>query len=262
MSPFSKKLTEEGLRQELVQFWGDALEVGQTRQGLALALPQTYPDGWQMVVDVEDHLPSGIRLTDRGRTLEWLSAQGQNIDTPAMSRHLNAICNEYELQRDGLELQRWLERGVEAVDIHVFAEALVGVAHLHVLHEPHPRTLDVPDQMLKRVFKDHRVEATARASLDGQTRKGVHVDYLVEQDHLKAFQIIRQHGRILSTMERWGFRWHDLQASHPGLMPAMIFDPHHQEIDAESRAIGEDVCTLFCSYEETDKIHQFLDLEI
>ncbi len=41
----------------------------------------------------------------------------------------------------------------------------------------------------------------------------------------------------------------------------MIFDPHHQEIDSESRSIGEDVCELFCSYEETDLIHEFLGTE-
>jgi hypothetical protein len=41
-------------------------------------------------------------------------------------------------------------------------------------------------------------------------------------------------------------------------MPAMLFDPAVQDIDSESLAIDQDVCELFCPYNETDRIHALL----
>ncbi len=72
MSTFAAPLTPETVRQLLHAFWQESLEIAKTRQGLSLALPHTYPDGWQIVVDLEDHLPAGLKVTDRGRTLGWL----------------------------------------------------------------------------------------------------------------------------------------------------------------------------------------------
>lgn len=258
MSTFAAPLTPETVRQLLHAFWQESLEIAKTRQGLSLALPQTYPDGWQIVVDLEDHLPAGLKVTDRGRTLGWLVGQGQNIETDAVQRHLDEICAECGIERDGLELFHWFPKGMEGVDLHVFAEALVAIAHLHYLSDLKPRTLDIPDETLQRVFKDHGVIALPGTTLDGRTRKKVRLDYYIAEESPIAFQIIRRHGRILGTMEQWGWRWNDLRAAHPKLRPAMIYDPHHQEIDADSRAIGEEVCALFCSYEETDRIHEFL----
>jgi hypothetical protein len=59
-------------------------------------------------------------------------------------------------------------------------------------------------------------------------------------------------------MEQWGYRWNDLRKVTPELMPVMLFDPSVQEIDQETRAIGEDVCELFCAYDETERIHEVL----
>ncbi len=258
MSTFAAPLTPETVRQLLHAFWQESLEIAKTRHGLSLALPQTYPDGWQIVVDLEDHLPASLKVTDQGRTLGWLVAHGQNIETDAVQRYLDEICVECGIERDGLELFHWFPKALEGVDLHVFAEALVAIAHLHYLSDLKPRTLDIPDETLQRVFKDHGVVALAGTTLDGRMRKKVRLDYFIPEESPIAFQIIRRHGRILGTMEQWGFRWNDLRAAHPKLRPAMIYDPHHQEIDTDSRAIGEEVCSLFCSYEDTDRIHEFL----
>ena len=233
-----------------------------TRHGLSLALPQTYPDGWQIVVDLEGHLPAAVKVTDQGRTLGWLVAHGQNIETDAVSRHLDEIFAECGIERDGLELFHWFPKGMEGVDLHVFAEGLVAITHLHYLSDLKPRTLDIPDETLQRVFKDHGVIALPGTTLDGRTRKKVKLDYYIADEAPIAFQIIRRQDRILGTMEQWGWRWNDLRAAHSMLRAAMIYNPQHQEIDPESRAIGEEVCSLFCSYEETDRIHAFLGEKI
>jgi hypothetical protein len=261
VNTFADDLKPETIRDLLAGFWAETLELNPTRRGLALAMPQTLPDGWQLVVELEDELPAGVKITDRGRTIRWLASQGLNVDADSVVRHLGSICRECDLERDGLELFQWFPKGIEALQIHLFAEALVNVAHLHYLRDLKPRSVDMPDRTLRKVFTDHGTEAVRGKTLDGQTRKQVRVDYFVEQQAPLAFQIVRQHGRILSTMERWGFRWRDLRERTPSLRPAMIYDPHHQEIDPESCAIGEDVCDLFCSYEETDRIHEFLGEE-
>ncbi len=258
MSALNESLQPDRLRPLLLDFWQESLDIAKTRQGLALAVPQSFPDGWQMVVDVLDHLPAGVKISDGGRTLGWLSGRGQNIETEAVSRQIREVCESCDVERDGYELLRWIPGALAAVDIHVFAEALVSIAHLHYLREAKPRTLDIPDQTLRRIFVDHHVTARANAPLQGKVRQDVKVDYLVEASSLIAFELIRRQGRILPTMEQWGFRWPDLRAANPNLRTAMIYDPHSQEIDRESRAIGRDVCDLFCSYEETDRIHEFL----
>lgn len=258
MNGGTDKLTQESIRSLMSEFWSEALELEATRSGLSMAVPQTFPDGWQVTLDLDDQMPSGVKVTDRGRTLGWLAAQGQNIETDTVKRHLESICHECRMERDGLELYQWIAGSIEAVQIHIFAEALVNVAHLCYLRDLKTRTLDVPDQTLQKVFKDHRVEAVKGHTLDGHARKKVRVDYLVANRSPMAFQIIREQGKILNTMERWGFRWNDLRAETPTLRSAMIYDPHHQQIDRESRAIGEDVCELFCSYEDTEQIHEFL----
>lgn len=254
----ANNLNEKEIQSTLTDFWSEALEIGPTPRGYSLALPQTLPDGWQLIVDLESPLPKGIRLSDKGRVLGWLQSRGQNVETESVKRELKVICEQSGIGQDGLELFRWLPEGLSAVDLHVFAEGLVGIAYLHYLHEPKPRALDVPDQTLRRVFIDHKVEAEANRSLDGQSRKRIRLDYYIPSQAPAAFHIIRRHGRIIDSMEQWGFRWHDLRAKHPSLRPAMIYDPHHQEIDEDSRAIGEEVCELFCSYEEVDRIHEFL----
>lgn len=257
MNPVNN-INEQSIRSALEQTWSETLEVGPTPRGYCMALPQTLPDGWQLMVDLETPLPKGIKLTDQGRVLGWLQSNGQNIETEAMRRHIDELCATHRLERDGFELFHWLTEGFSAMELHLFSEGLIAVAYLHYLHEIKPRALDLPDQMLRRVFTDHAVEPVVNFSIDGQTRKKIRLDYYVSSNQPIGFHIIRRHGRILSSMEQWGFRWNDLRAKHPAIRPAMIYDPYHQDIDEDSRAIGEEVCDLFCSYEELDRIHEFL----
>jgi len=254
----AEKVNEDSIRRSLGDFWTEALEIGATPSGYSVALPQTLPDGWQLIIDLETPLPNGVRITDKGRILGWLQSRGQNIETDLIRRQLRDLCEQCSIERNGFELSRWLSEGLDPVELHVFAEGLVGVAYLTYLHEQKPRALDVPDQTLRRVFTDHQVQAQENFNLDGQTRKKIRLDYFLPEQRSAAFHIIRRHGRIIDNMEQWGFRWHDLRSKHPALRPAMIFDPYHQEIDEDSRAIGEESCDLFCSYEEVDRIHEFI----
>lgn len=258
MSTVETTLRPEDLRAALNGFWNDALKIERTQAGLAVALPQTTADGWQLVVELSPGMPGLVRATDAGRTLGGLQARGQNIDAETVSGHIKTILQECQTHRDGLELFRWLPLPLDPVEVHVFAEGLAAISHLWILHEPKIHRLDVADQTLRRVFADRKLEAQAGATLDGKTEKRVRVDYLVQQTRPVAFEVLRRQRNLLPVMEQWGYRWQDLLKVSPSLMPVMLYDPAIQEIDEASRAIGEEVCTLFCAYEETQRIHAVL----
>jgi hypothetical protein len=259
MSEFDVKTLSETVRRAWLDFQQDALAVELTPQGVAAALPQTLPDGWQMVVELQPLSPKKLKLTDGGRTLGWLAARGQNVETDAVAEEVRKICRQASMERDGWELFRWLDIPLQGVEIHVFAEGLSNVAHLYYLHEPAPRGVDAADRMLRRVFTDRKLTALKNYPLDGKTERAVRVDYYIPSANPIAFQVLRRRGCIHSIMEQWGYRWQDLRKTNPALKPAMIYDPAVQNVDDAARAIGEEVCELFCAYDETDKIHGLLE---
>lgn len=259
MSAVTTKLDAGQLRSDLLRFWEESVEIEPIRGGIAVAMPQTGADGWQLVIEVNEPTPGTARLSDGGRTLGGLAALGQNIEADAVASRIAEIVRESRLEQDGWELFRWLPLPLDPVEVHVFAEALAAISHLHVLHDASVRTLDVADRTLRRVFAERQIEALAGASLPGKTEKQVRVDYLVPSARAVAFQILRRRGRLLPVMEQWGYRWQDLRKVTPSLMPVMLFDPANQEIDEASRAIGEEVCSLFCAYDETERIHGVLE---
>jgi len=75
-----------------------------------------------MVVDLTDQTPAGVKLTDRGRTLSWLTAQGQNIGTANLTEQIAIICRQSQIKQDGWELFRWLPLPLQGTDIQVFTE--------------------------------------------------------------------------------------------------------------------------------------------
>lgn len=259
MSPFDSKSLAETVRKAWLDFQQDALAVESTPQGLALALPHTLPDGWQMVVELHPGPPKKLKLTDGGRTLGWLAAHGQNVETDAVAGKVRELCRQTGMEQDGWELFRWLDIPVQGVEVHVFAEGLSSVVQLYHLHEPIPRGVDVADRTLRRVFTDRKLTALENHPLDGKTERAVRVDYYIPLSHPVAFQVLHRRGRIQATMEQWGYRWQDLRKVHPQLKPAMVYDPAVQVVDEAALAIGREVCDLFCSYDETDRIHELLE---
>lgn len=259
MSSVINALDPEQIRIGLLNFWSEAVAIEKTRHGLAIAMPQTGADGWQLVMEISEPTPGMARVSDGSRTLGTLAAAGQNIEADGVSQHVETICRQSHLERDGWELFRWLPLPLDPLELHVMAEALSALSQLHVLHEPAPRSFDAADKTLQRIFSDRGIEAHHGACLSGKTEKNVRVDYLVCSEREVAFQILRRRGRLLPVMEQWGYRWHDIRKVSPKLMPVMLFDPAKQQIDEPSRAIGEEVCSLFCAYDETDRIHQVLE---
>jgi hypothetical protein len=243
------------LRALLTSFWDKSLEIEQTTKGLLFTMPASYPDGWQVVLELSQVTPTGVRLSDRGKTLSWLTSQGQNIGTDTMRHHLQRLYAEHSLTEEHGVLCRWLELPMDACDLQVFAEGLVAVARLDVLNDHRVAEEDVADTVVRRILSDAGMEAKRKHKLHVTKDRAIAVDYFIEQRRPAAIQILRAKSDISGSMEKWGFRWHELKSNYTGLAPIMLYDRDSQLIDRYSRHIGETECALFCGYDETDRIH-------
>lgn len=252
------KFSSTELRGLLISFWDESLEIEATPKGLLFTMPASYPDGWQVVLELSQKTPKRFRLSDRGKTLSWLSGQGQNINTDAMRHHLQRLCAEHFLKEEHGVLYRWLELPLDATDIHVFAEGLVAISRLEILNDHRAAEEEVADSTVRRIFSDAGLSPKRKHRLHVTKERAVSVDYYVEQRRPLALQILRTRSDLSGTMEKWGFRWKGLKENYPGLAPVMLYDRDSQIIDPYSRHIGESECELFCGYDETDRIHEKL----
>lgn len=246
------------LRGLLTSFWNEALKIESTPKGLLFTMPASYPDGWQIVLELCQKTPKGFRLSDRGNTLSWLTMQGQNIETDAMLQQLRRLYAEHSLKEEQGVLTRWLELPIDASDIQVFAEGLVAVSRLDVLNESRIAEEDVANKVIAQVLGDAGINPKRNQKLYITKERAITVDYFLERRRPSAIQILKTRSDIPSTMEKWGFRWHELKKVYTGLAPIMLYDRNTQVIDSYSRHIGESECELFCGYDETDRIHDSL----
>lgn len=251
-------ITSTILRENLNAFWDDSLEISTTANGLIFTMPMSYPDGWQVVIELNQKTPQGYYISDRGKTLSWLQGQGQNLCTDAMQSHLQRLCAEHSITLQNGILHRWLEAPLDSLDIQVFAEGITAISRLNILHDHRAPEENVADVSVQRVLKDAGLEPKVKHRLSVTKERKVSVDYYVEQNKPLAIQLLRTKNEVSGTMEKWGFRWHELRKAYQGLSPVMFYNRDTQIIDPYSRHIGETECDLFCGYDETDRIHQFL----
>jgi hypothetical protein len=247
------------LRESLHAFWQESLEIAQTPRGLEFAMPQSYPDGWQIVLRLEFPTSTTARLSDGGKTLWQLAQTGQNIEADVTALRIRELCEAYGLKRDGWELFRFLAWPLAGADVQLFTDALVSIAHLAYLHEPAARTANVARETVEKVFRERQIEAKTNQRLEGRVEKRITVDYFAAPRRPLAVQVLGRRGAVTSYMEQWGFRWRDLHDAHPRLLRVMLYDPAVQEVDATSTAIGEAVCDYFGPYDNVTRLHNLID---
>ena len=252
-------LTPTTLRETLRTFWDEALSVELHRDGLAFTMPASFPDGWQIVLEISQKTPGGFRLSDHGRTLAWLTGHGQNVHTEAMRRHLHQISQECRMDLVGGEFFRWLAAPLDATDIQVFTEGLVAVSHLHVLHEHRAAEENVAETTVQRIIVEAGLKSDRNHRLSITKDRKISVDFYAEAKRAVAIELIKSKHDLSGKMERWGFRWDELRKSHRTLIPVMLYDRNTMLVDPYSRHIGEEKCELFCGYDETDRIQEVLE---
>ncbi len=252
-------LDPEQCRHALSAFWSEQLTVDRDRQGLVLALPLMLPDGVQVVVEIHPISERRALLTDAGDALRWLVGHGLNIKTDANRQWLDQRLAAFEVSRNGFELFREIALPIQGPDVHIFGEALASIANLIYRHEEQQAAVSTADEQVVRILKEFSVPYRRNVSLSGFIEDSIQVDYFWEKTAPSALEVLGKSGRVLESMERWGWRWPDLKRKTQNLRTAMIYDPDRQVIDANSRRIGEEVCDLFCAYHESDRIAEFVN---
>ena len=143
---------------------------------------------------------------------------------------------------------------MEGVDIQIFAEALVSIAHLFYRIEPEITSQNVADDAVQRVFGKRSLQPKRNVLLSGKLEKRIRVDYFLSGKRPLALEVVKRRKDVLAYMEQWGWRWTDLHENNPTLLRAMVYDPDNQQWDEDSLTIGKAVCEIFCPYFEQDTI--------
>lgn len=239
-------------------FWREFAEAGRTREGVAITLPLMYPDGWQVGVFLTQVAPSVVRISDHGKTLGTLLETGLSLNAKLTAEYFNERLQTFELQRDGFVLWKDLQLPLQGIEIQLFAEALVSIAHLFYRHEPSTSGETVADNAVKELFQRRNISPRKNAEIEGTLEQRIKVDYLVEARRPVAIQVVHRRFDLLPYMEQWAFRWSDLKNRNAQLRAAMVYDPERQEWDSTALRIGNEVCDIFCRYDEPEPLDSAL----
>ena len=250
-------------REALAQFWTDQLRIEQTREGLLVALPLLYPNGLQVVIAIKPVTSHQAILTDRGETVASLGTGGIDLQLPKNSELLGDKIKCFELQQNGLEIQKIIRLPLDGIDVHLFGEALVSISHLIYRHElTTPRALHVYNAIRSLLIKyNFNFLEHEQAVIVGEVEQRINVDFLIKDRHSVACKTVERRGRMREYIEQWGFRWWDAKRHNNRLARAMFYDPDNQQWDDESLRIGQNVCEIFYPYFETDSIKKALERE-
>lgn len=252
-------LSAEACREAVQAFLREQVVAEKTRRGVVMALPLMYPDGFQVQVHLEPVAKLSALITDRGRTLAKLHENGLNLEAKQTLALLEERKQMFELQQSGFELQKEISLPLQGIDVQLFAESLVSIAHLIYKYEPTISEESVADRTLRQIFKERGIEPVINALIDGEIEKGIRVNYFLPASYPLACKIVKRRGPMLGYMEQWGWRWTDVQRRNPSMLRGMIYDPDKQEWDDTTLNIGRSVCDVFCPYFETQLIHDAID---
>lgn len=238
-------------RDTLTRFWDQALQIVWQRDHLVLAFPLMLPDGVQAVFELKPITATSALLSDSGRTLSALSGLGLNLDKGATAQLLDQRLAFFELQRDGFELRRSVKLPVDPVEVQLFAEGVVSIAHLLYRQEPESPEENVARKSVERLFAQRGLDPLRNHPLEGRLEKSIRVSHYLPGTHGLALQLVDRKNDIHGYMQQWGWRWTDLHEKHPGIVRAMVYDPDRQDWDATSLEIGRAVCEVFCPYHDS-----------
>lgn len=241
-------------------FWREQVDAAPTRDGLALTLPLMYPDGWQVTIFLTPLTPGWVQLSDHGKTLGMLIGAGMNIESKQSSTValLNERARTFELENDGAVLTKNVRLPLQGVDVQLFAESLVSIAHLLYRHERPVTHANPSERAVAQFFASRNVTPRRNVELEGELEHRIRLDYVVEASDSLAVQVVSRRENLRDYMEQWAFRWSDLRKRHDRMLAAMVYDPENQNWDETALRIGRKVCDCFCRYDEMDPLSQAL----
>lgn len=247
-------------RAALNHFWDQTLQIAWQRDHLVFAFPLMLPDGVQPVFELKPITPTSGLLTDGGRTLSALAGRGLNLDHGATAQLLDQRVAFFELERDGFELRRTARLPVDPVEVQLFAEGLVSIAHLLYRQEPEAVEENVARKSVERLFASRGLTPQRNHPLEGRLEKAIRVSHYLPGTHGLALEVVDRKTNLHAYMQQWGWRWTDLHEKQPDLVRAMVYDPDRQDWDATALSIGRSVCEVFCPYHESAELARAIEM--
>jgi hypothetical protein len=250
----------DSLRNSFLNFWGEHLKIVPSSNGFLVSLPLMYSDGWHVEISLTQITPKQWLLSDKGKTLGLLLESGVGVEKKKMKEIIRSKCSFYQFSQQGLNLEKVIENPFSVADIQIFAEGLVALSH-HVPVGDVKKTINseqIVNQAISTYFYDRHLTPQEHYKLSGRIEKEIVVDYYFEVKQPLALQSINRSKDLLPYMEQWGYRWLDLQSSHPEIKRAMIYDPDNQKWDHQSLEIGKAVCDYFLPYEDAELLDEVL----
>lgn len=254
------QIDPNALREPLEKFWSDNLSIEKRGAELLAALPLLYPNGMQVVISATRPTQSDVIISDSGRTISSLEAEGLDLSLPRNRELLDEKIKAFELSKEGFEIKKLICFPIEGIDVQLFAEALVSISHLIYRHEiSTPRSAHVYTTIRNILAHNHfHFKERDEAIIQGKIETKIPVDFVAMGNHVVACKTIERRGRIREYMEQWGFRWRDAKDRNPKLINSMFYDRENQNWDSDSLNIGRSVCDIFEPYDEAEKITQAL----
>ncbi len=254
----TKFITET--RQRLTAFWSDALQTEWERDRLFVAYPLMLPDGVQLVFELRPITAAAALLSDGGRVLGRLAAEGLNVEAGGSAQLLEKRLAFFGIERDGFELRRAARLPVDAVEVQLFAEGLCSIAQLINRNEPESEEENVARKSVERLLHLRQLKPKLNHALEGRLEKAIRVNYYLEGRRGLAIEVVDRRTNLHGYMQQWGWRWTDLHAKQPELIRAMIYDPDRQDWDAAALEIGRSVCEVFCPYHESGEVGRAIEM--
>ena len=113
----------------MYRFYREQTMAETTRRGVTMALPLMFPDGWQVQVHLKPLNKFRAVISDGGRTITMLLENGLKLESKSMLSLLEERKRTFELVQVGFELQKEIALPLEGLDVQLFAESLVSIAH-------------------------------------------------------------------------------------------------------------------------------------
>lgn len=98
-----------------------------------------------------------------------------NVEAPVSKAHLIERLAAFEIDCDGLEIKKASKLPVDGIDIQVFAEALVSIAHLYYRYEAEPYEENVADREIARIFEDRHLKPRRNVPLEGRIERRISI---------------------------------------------------------------------------------------
>jgi hypothetical protein len=152
----------------------------------------------EVIVKVTQVSDVAAIISDQGEALSRLGTAGIDLSLDRNEELLDSKLKAFELQRDGLDLQKPVRLPIDGLDIHLFGEALVSISHLIYRHElASLKALHVYNAirgLLRR--KNFTFKEREDAFVLGQVEPRIRVDFLVVENHVLACKTVERRGRM------------------------------------------------------------------